>query len=229
MRQYLIIGGSNGIGKALVEELSQNDQHQVTASYHTTQPHTGKPNVHYFPLNVENIDVDTLPNFDRLDGLVYLPGTLNLKPFKRVDVSIIQKDFSINVLGAVQILQHYQAQLKGGSVVLVSSIAAQIGYNFHTSIALSKGAIEALTKTLAAEWAGSTRVNCVAPSLTQTGLTSHILSNEDKVQHYNAKNPSKRIGQAKDIADVIAFLLSDPSQYITGTIIPVDGGDGNIR
>lgn len=229
MKHFLIIGGSNGIGKALVHQLTEDHNNSVKASYFTSPPSKDKMNLSFFYLDVNNLDKSSLPDFDQLDGLVYLPGTLNLKPFRRLDIDLIQQDFKTNVLGAVEILQHYQTNLKGASVVLVSSIAAQIGYNYHTSIAASKGAIEAMTRSLAAEWAGVTRVNCVAPSLTQTALTSKILSSEEKIKYYDEKNPSRRIGQAKDVAHVIEFLLSEKSHYINGSIIPVDGGDGNIK
>lgn len=229
MKTILIIGGSSGIGKALVELLQKDSNQEVFASYLHTEPQKMNNGVHYFPLDVEAIDTASLPALEQLDGLVYLPGTLNLKPIKRLDLSEMNRDFKINVLGAVELLKNYQSQLKGGSVVLVSSIAAQMGYSFHASISAAKGAVEGLTKSLAAEWAGITRVNCVAPSLTQTPLTAGILSTEDKIEYYGSKNPSKRIGRAKDIAQAIAFLLSDQSKYITGTILPVDGGDGTIK
>ena len=182
---------------------------------------------------VENYNKLSYPKIDRpLDGIVYFPGTINLKPFNRVSNEDIVHDFNVNVLGAVNFVQEYLPNLKKrntASIVFVSSVAASVGLPFHASIAIAKGAISSLTISLAAELAPNIRVNAVAPSLVKSELSEKLLNTEEKIAAMKQRNPMKKIGSAEDIAEGICFLLSEKSAWISGQIIAIDGGMNNLK
>ena len=173
----------------------------------------------------------TLP--DELHGVVYCPGTINLKPFHRLSQDDFKNDFQINVLGAISVIQAVLPKLKkanSASIVMYSTVAAKIGMGFHASVAASKGAIEGLTISLAAELAGAKiRVNCIAPSLTDTPLATNLLSSDEKKEASNKRHPIGRYGTSTDIANMTTFLLSDDSGWITGQVFGIDGGMGAIK
>jgi NAD(P)-dependent dehydrogenase (short-subunit alcohol dehydrogenase family) len=229
MKNYVIIGGSSGIGNATANLL--NESNQVFATYNTN-PQNSNNNIHYNKLNVldEHYDFSYLP--ETIDGLVYCPGTINLKPFARIKPEDFIHDYQIQVVGAIKTIQSLLPKLKNGSnssIVLFSTVAVQLGMNFHTQVATSKGAIEGLTKALAAELAPSIRVNCIAPSLTNTPLAGTLLNTSEKIDANAQRHPLKKIGEAEDIAEMVSFLLSNKSKWITGQIMHVDGGMGSIK
>lgn len=168
-----------------------------------------------------------------VDGLVYAPGSINLKPFNRLSVDDFKNDFEINVLGAVKMIQKLLPNLKkseSASVVLFSSVAAKLGMPFHASIAASKNAVEGLTKSLAAEFsAQKIRVNAIAPSLTDTNLASQLLATPEKREASAKRHPLQRVGTAEEIAEMAAFLVSDKSSWITGQVFGIDGGMGSVK
>jgi NAD(P)-dependent dehydrogenase (short-subunit alcohol dehydrogenase family) len=230
MRNYLIIGGSSGIGLALTQQLAAAG-HQVFASYHQ-HPQESSANVHYFPLNVldPSFDFSFLPT--ELHGIVYCPGAINLKPFARVKAEAFVEDFQLQVVGAIKAVQTALPFLKNAnqpSILLFSTVAVQSGFNFHSIVSTSKGAIEGLTKALAAEFAPSIRVNAIAPSITDTPLASGILSSTEKKEASAQRHPLKKIGQSEDIAHLAAFLLSENANWITGQIFHADGGMSSLK
>ncbi len=229
MKNYLIIGASSGIGKALTEQLA-GEGHQVFGTYHKTEVRP-RANVEYHALDVTTeFKLDFLP--DQLDGVVYCPGSINLLPFKRIKAAAFMADFELQVLGAIKVIQGAIPALKKSAapaIVLFSTVAVQSGFNFHSQVAVSKGAIEGLTKSLAAELAPTIRINAIAPSLTDTPLAAKLLSTDAKRDANAQRHPLKRIGTAGDIAQTAAFLLSEKSSWITGQIIPVDGGMSAIK
>jgi NAD(P)-dependent dehydrogenase (short-subunit alcohol dehydrogenase family) len=230
MRNYLIIGGSSGIGQAIVHRLSKNPNNAVWASFFKGEFLQREDGVHYFGYDVHNDFTETLPEV--LDGVVYCPGTIDLKPFHRFGPNAFLDDFQIQLTGAVRVLQAALPSLKKantGSVVLFSTLAVQQGLPFHSLVSASKGAVEGLTKALAAEWAPKIRVNAVAPSLTDTPLSSKLLSSEEKIKANGERHPLRRIGEAEDIAKVATFLLSEDADWITGQIVHVDGGMSTLR
>ena len=216
---HLIIGGNSGIGKAVVDLLGESDC--VIFS------RTGdEKNANHHQINVLT---DNLPDLPELKTIVYCPGTIQLKPFHRFSEEDFLNDLQTNVIGAIKVLQFYQKTLKSnnGNVVLFSTIAISQGMSFHSSISVSKGAIEGLMKSLAAEWAPFVRVNCIAPSLTDTPLAQDLLNTEQKREGANNRHPLKRIGTPIDIAQGVKFLIENT--WITGQIIHIDGGLSSLR
>jgi NAD(P)-dependent dehydrogenase (short-subunit alcohol dehydrogenase family) len=155
-----------------------------------------------------------------------------LKPFNRISKEEFYQDFEVNVWGAINVVQKYLPLLKkssSASVVFISSVAAQTGMTFHSSIAIAKAGLEGLTRSLAAEFAPTIRFNCIAPSLVNTPLSEKFINTPEKTEAIKNKNPLKKIGSPEEIAEAIMFLLSNQSSWITGQVLAVDGGMGVIK
>ena len=184
--------------------------------------------------NVNSFDIlnpETYYSSDiKYDGLVYFPGTINLKPFKNIKVSDFYNDFDINVMGLVKILKYYIPSFNEGcSLVFISSLAGKVGLPFHSSISISKSALVGLCKSLAAEYAPNFRVNCISPSLYESKMSARLLKNDLSKERIKNNNPLKKIGRPEDISSIINFLLSSNSQWITGQDISVDGGMSSLK
>ncbi len=233
-KNILVIGGSSGIGLDVTQRLINNGANVWVASRESNSS-LEKLNVTHFPVDVTKDDVKSalkeVP--ETLHGLVYCPGTITLKPFQGLKEEQWQSDWEINVMGAVRSAQAVLKSLKksgDASVVLYSTVAAQVGMPYHASIATAKAAIEGLGKSLAAEWVkNNIRVNVVAPSLTDSPLAEQLLSTEEKQEASNKRHPIGRYGETKDIAGITIFLLSDEANWITGQVFPVDGGMSGVR
>ncbi len=226
--KVLVVGGSKGIGKAATELLLEQGHEVIVAA-------RSNDDVRHLPIECIEIDVtqdvSALEDLDDLNGLLFCPGSINLRPFHRLTASDFQSDFDLNVMGAVKVLQACRSALKAGngSVVLFSTVAVQQGMPFHASVAVAKGALEGLTRTLAAEWAPDIRVNAIAPSLTDTPLAEGLLSNEKRREASEQRHPLKRVGTPEDIASMAVHLLSKNGSWITGQVIGIDGGMSRLR
>lgn len=215
---YLIIGGTKGIGRAVVEQLGKERCIVLSRNESDTDNHL-----------VCDVMNDDLPDIEGLKGIVYCPGSINLKPFHRLTKDDFLTDYNVNVLGAVRVLQHYFRVLKKNeaSVVLFGTVASNQGMPFHASIAAAKGGLEALARSLAAEWAPKVRVNMVNPSLTDTPLAESLLSTDQKRENAAMRHPLKKIGTPEDIAKAVVFCLEN--EWLTGQTIGVDGGMSKVR
>ncbi len=175
-------------------------------------------------------DPDTFADEEDIDGIVYFPGTIVLKPFKQLSLETFENDYNINVLGLLKILKFYESRLsEKASLVFISTVAASVGMPFHTSISMCKASLEGLAKSLAAEWAPKIRVNCVAPSLVETKLAKRFFRNDKQKEMMSERHPLKKTGQVEDISSAIEFLLSKRSKWVTGQVIGVDGGMSTIK
>ena len=233
-KNILLVGASSGIGLATATLLHGLGAHLYTASRHLSPELAALQTTHiaYDATQPVGAIFDQLP--DALHGVVYCPGSIKLRPFERIPAEDFQADFDLNVLGAVRVLQATIKRLKkaegGASVVLFSTVAADTGMSFHASIATAKAAVEGLTRALAAEYAASNvRVNCIAPSLTNTPLAAALLNSPEKIEAGGKRHPLQRIGQPEDLAYMTSFLLSDHSSFITGQTMSVDGGMGKLK
>ncbi|MCE2683163.1 MAG: SDR family NAD(P)-dependent oxidoreductase [Flavobacteriia bacterium] len=226
MRTYLFIGASSAMAQTACDRLTGQGHRVIGISRNEIEGYSER-------WMVNEYNTEELPEIhEHLDGLVYFPGTINLKPFHRYKHEEVMNDLNVNVIGAFQSVQKYLPNLKQGtnpSVVLFSSVAATTGMTFHTSIAMAKGAIEGLTRSLAAEFAPTIRVNAIAPSLTNTALSEKFLSTPEKMEASAQRNPMKKVGTTEDLSNSIEFLLSEKSAWVTGQILHVDGGMGALR
>ena len=224
MKNILLIGGSHGIGLALAKELENGNA--VFVACRTNENLTGLDVTHIpFDVTSDTLNTSNLPTV--IDGLVYCPGSINLRPFRGLKPEAFEADLQINFIGLVKVIQAVLPNLTASeqsSIVLFSSVAATMGMPFHTSVAASKGAIEGFAKALAAEYAPKIRVNVIAPSLTDTPLADKFLSTDEKREKSALRHPLKRFGTSNDIAQMASFLLSEKSSWISGQIFHVDGG-----
>ena len=229
-KNILIVGGSSGIGLSLVKQL-QSD-HNLFVANRSNEALNGL-SVEFIPYDVENGELEVAKLPETLNGLVYCPGTINLRPFKGLKPEVFTRDFSINVMGAVKTLQAVLGRLQNSevpaSVVFFSTVAVQTGMPFHSSVATAKGALEGLSRSLSAEMAPKIRFNVLAPSLVDTPLAEKFLNNDTKKSNAEARHPLQRIGSPEEIARMVAFLLSDQSSWMTAQTITIDGGIGSIK
>ena len=222
MKNLLLIGGSHGIGLSLIRQL--NKDHNIYVASRTFEDQGLANETHItFDATEDTLDHTLLPS--ELHGFVYCPGSINLKPFKMLDLETFKRDMDINFFSLVKVVKHIMPLMaEGASMVFFSTVAVKMGMPFHTSVAAAKGAIEGFTKSLAAEYAPKLRCNAIAPSLVDTPLATRLLNNDRKREMMAQRHPLKRVGTPKDMAHLAKFLLSENSSWITGQIIGVDGG-----
>ncbi|MFZ0596752.1 MAG: SDR family oxidoreductase [Flavobacterium sp.] len=221
MRNILIIGGSKGIGNAVVlQQLETNIVYNISR----TAPEISHNNLNHFSLDVLK---DELPEIENIDVLIYCPGSINLKPISGLSVDDFRNDFEINVIGAVKAIQKYLPVLKRGnkpSIVLFSTVAVKLGMPFHASIATAKAGVEGLTKSLGAELASTIRVNAIAPTITETSLSASILRNDRMKENMVERHPMKSYLKADEVANMVDFLISEKANSISGQIFEMDYG-----
>ena len=231
MSAILIIGASSGIGQQLAHQLADAG-HRVIGTYHSKLTTSESPNLTFHHCNVldEQPDFSFLP--EAIDGLVYCPGSIVLKPFHRIKPADFVDDYQLQVIGAIKSIQAALPALKKGNqpaIVLFSTAAVQTGLNFHSMVSASKGALEGMTRALAAEFAPTIRVNCIAPSLTDTPMAAALLNTEEKRNANALRHQLRRIGTPADIAHMAGFLLPEQSGWVTGQIMHVDGGISRLK
>ena len=229
MKNYLVIGGSSGIGKEISELLSNEN---IIFSTSRNEINESNENIRHIKYDVleDELDPELLPN--QIDGFVYCPGTINLRPFRSLKLETFRSDLELNLIGAIKTLQIILPRLQqspSSSIIFYSTVAVKTGMPFHSSVSSSKSALEGLTKSLAAEFAPKIRVNCIAPSIVNTPLANKFLNTEDKIEKAAARHPLNKIGTAKEIAQLTEYLLDEKSKWITGQIINIDGGISSVK
>ena len=230
-KNLVIIGGSHGIGKEIViQALKENytiynySRTSIDQEYATLITH------HTLDVNITEFPTESLP--ETIDAFIYCPGSINLKSLNRLTKEDFRNDFEINVIGAFDTFQKCINGLKKSTnpkALFFSSVAVHQGMTFHASIAASKAAIEGFVRSVAAELAPKINVNGIALSLTETPLAHKLLDTDAKKEAAAMRHPLKKYGQAKDIAALSLFLLSDNANWISGQIIQADGGLSVLR
>ena len=221
MKNILLVGSSSAVARQLYKDfkndynfirLSRNEEDSDVISFNILDPDS------YFKREM------------KFDGLVYFPGSINLKPFKNLKIEEFYNDFEINIVGLLKVIKFYQPYLnKNASLIFISSLASKIGMPFHSSVSLVKSAINGLCSSLAAEFAPNIRVNCISPSLFKSNMSSRFLRSLQSEERIRNKNPLQRIGEPDDIAKLLNFLLSEDAKWITGQNISIDGGMSTLN
>ena len=229
MKNYLVIGVSSGIGKEISELLSKEN---IVFSTSRNELNESNENIRHIRYNVleDELNTELLP--DQIDGFVYCPGTINLRPFRSLKLETFRSDLELNLIGAIKTLQVILSKLQqssSASIIFYSTVAVKTGMPFHSSVSSSKSALEGLTRSLAAEFAPKIRVNCIAPSIVNTPLANKFLNTEDKIEKAAARHPLNKIGTAKEIAQLTEYLLGEKSKWITGQVINIDGGISSVK
>lgn len=226
-KNILLVGGSHGIGFEIAKAL-QNQYIIYVAS--RTNDELGNLDVNYisFDATSDTLKESELPQ--ELHGFVYCPGSINLKPFKMLSLDMFKEDMELNFFSLVNVVKTIMPKMaEDSSMVFFSTVAVSTGMPFHTSVAAAKGAIEGFSKSLAAEYAPKVRVNTIAPSLVDTTLAKRLLNNDKKRELMDQRHPLKRVGEAKDIANLACFLLKEESSWVTGQSIAIDGGISTLN
>jgi NAD(P)-dependent dehydrogenase (short-subunit alcohol dehydrogenase family) len=228
-RNIVLVGASSGIGADLLGKLESNGDRVFTLGRNDV---SSAGHLYFDAKSAEEIQIPG--NWPEVvHGLVYCPGTIQLKPIQRLSLEDFRQDFEVNVLGFVQVLKAFLPRLKksgSASIVTYSTVATRVGLGFHASVAASKSALEGLCLSLASELAPSgIRVNVVAPSLTQTPLASGLLNTPEKLEASAKRHPLARVGNTNDMSAAAMFLLSTDSSWITGQILSVDGGMSKLK
>ena len=221
MRHILIIGGTKGIGKAIIDLLIE--ENKITCMSRNVSDYN---HVNYNHIQLD-ATLDNFPDLEKIDSLVYCPGSINLKPISTLSIEDFRNDFELNVIGAVKSIKKYLPLLKKGenpSILLFSTVATKLGMPYHASVSASKSAIDGIVKTLGAELAPKIRINAIAPTITNTELASKILRNEKVIENMIERHPLKKILSANEVAKMAKFLISEDGSSISGQIINMDAG-----
>ena len=232
--KYIIFGATGSIGSSLAKKLKDSGQdiHLVARNEESVQQLASQLDCAYTVVDVlENNFIEKVKSdIPEAKGIAYCVGSIDLKPVRMVKEQDLNNCMKLNLYSAVEVVKGYQESLKKnkGSIVLFSTVAAQRGFTNHAIIASAKAAVEGLTVSLAAEFAPNIRVNCIAPSLTNSKIAEPMLKNKVLAEGIAKAHPLKRLGEGQDSAALAKFLLTDESSWMTGQIIAVDGGRSKL-
>lgn len=234
----IIIGAAGGIGQALTEILSQQGHAIIAAGRHAD--HLSKlegqvASTHQVDASnfeqLANLFSDVADKQGPITGVANLAGSILLKPAHQVTEAEFEETMKLNAWTAFASIRAAAKTMKqGGSVVLLSSVAARVGLANHEAIAGAKAAVIGMAQSAAASYARrNLRFNVIAPGLVDTPLAKPITSNEKAKQASEKMHPLGRLGQPKDIARAISFLLEPGNDWMTGQTFGIDGGISTVR
>ena len=229
MKQALITGGARGIGFGIAEAM-------LAAGYSVTVTGLTDDEVAAVPtrdhLKVVRLDVTKdadvaarVGAFDRLDALVNCAGII-LRDGKEFTIEGFQQVLDVNLTGTMRMCMAAKPLLEkqGGAIVNTASVWSFFGGALVPAYTASKGGVAQLTKALAVAWAPTIRVNAIAPGWIETELTKAAQTDPARSEAIVARTPFARWGRPDDIGGAVVFLCSENAGFITGTVLPVDGG-----
>ena len=235
-KKILIFGGTGAIGKSLAKKIKEDGNYPIIISRNADELKDLADDIkcQYSVCDVLNFDqIQEISKTygDDVYGVAYCVGSINLKPLKITKDEDFIDSFKINTLGAINVIKSNMSSLlkNNGSILMFSTIAVKQGFVNHAIVSSSKGAIEALTLSLAAEFAPKMRVNCIAPSLTNSKMSQKLVSNETIKKAIENMHPIPKIGIGEDFSEIANFLLSEKNNWITGQILHIDGGRSTLR
>ena len=238
-KKFLIIGATGAVGSSLVKLIKDDDRlanqaHLVGKNEDEVSKLSEETGFNYTTADVLQSDFLEKLEEDLRDveihGIAYCVGSIDLKPINLITKKDYLKSFELNFFPIVDIIKKFQENLKRNksSIVLFSTVAVKQGFPNHSIISPVKASLEGLTVSLASELAPNIRINCIAPSLSNSKMASKLLKNTKISEAIAKQHPLKRLGEGLDSAALAKFLLSTESSWITGQIIGVDGGRSNV-
>jgi len=235
----LIFGAAGGIGRCVAKRLASRGWKLILAgrTAEKLQPIAEQLNATAFPADatdpaqVQQAVQSAITNTGRLDAVAHCVGSIVLKPAHLTTDAEWMQTLQLNLSSAFYVLRAAtQAMTSGGSIVLVSSVAARIGLANHEAIAAAKAGVIGLTLSAAATYAPKNiRVNCVAPGLVRTPLAARLTSNEASLKVSQAMHPLGRIGEPDEVASAIEWFLDPANSWVTGQVLGVDGGMSSVK
>lgn len=234
----VIFGSTGGIGSCLAKNLTSEGRKLLLCSKNAEKLQQQASELGQSFMVCDATEEEQVKNVftriqDQIIGVVNCIGSFCIKPIQMTSAEEWRHVFDVNASTSFYIIKHAvgkMASYKEGSIVCISSCAAQTGLVHHEAIAAAKAAVEGLVRSAAASYAKSRiRLNAIAPGLVDTPLSSLITSNKNALTTSVSFHPMGRIGSAEDIAEVICFLLSKKSSWMTGQILSVDGGLSRLK
>lgn len=236
----LIVGATGAAGRALTRRLRDRGDTVVAAArdgdaLRELAEHTGadpRPVDARDVGAVENLVASVVTDHGKLDAAANLAGSVLLKPAHTTSADEFAEVVASNLTTAFALVRAAAPAMRrhGGSIVLVASAAAQTGIANHEAIAAAKGGVIGLTRSAAATYGPrGVRVNAVAPGLVDSAMTATIVDDERQAEASRAMHVLGRLGTGDDVASAVAFLLDPINDWITGQVLGVDGGLGQVR
>ena len=238
----VIVGGAGGIGSAVAQKMAARGCRLILAGRNAErlQSVAAETAATAFPLDaLDSAAVDAmmqsvLTSHGRVDGVVNCAGSILLKPAHLISDQEFADTLALNLTTAFNLLRAavrvMMKQAGGGSIVFCSSVAARRGLVNHEAIAAAKAGVEGLALAAAASYARfGVRVNCVAPGLTRTEMTRALTQNETVAKMSAAMHPLGRIGEPAEVASAICWLIDAEQSWVTGQVIGIDGGLGQVQ
>tara|TARA_A100001011_G_scaffold280356_2_gene290334 strand:- start:99 stop:812 length:714 start_codon:yes stop_codon:yes gene_type:complete len=233
--KILIFGATGAVGSSLAKLLKDDKECHLIGKNEEEVSRIANETGHSYSVAdvldekfLEKIEQDV--NGFEISGIAYCIGSIDLKPINLISRKDVLKCFSLNLFPIYDIVKKFHPSLKKnkGSIILFSTVAVKQGFPNHSIISPAKASLEGLTVSLASEFSPHVRVNCIAPSMSNSKMAYKILKNPKIAEGIAKQHPLRRVGEGKDSASLAKFLLSEESSWITGQIIGVDGGRSNI-